>query len=139
VKNWYFNNIESSYSKTWNCLLLFYLWLHLFIYFGGTRVWTRIKASSLPLEPCPQPFLLLITFLDRVSCLCQAILKHEISYLCLLCSWDNRHIPSCLTYALGWSLTNFFALGGFNLQYTWSPPFKQLRLQVWASGSSHYF
>jgi hypothetical protein len=87
-----------------------------FFWWWWYRVWTWSLAlarqalycwshSSLP---SPSPFLLQLFFRWGVTFLPRASLR---LILCLLCSWDHRHMPACpaidwdgvlLTFCLGW-------------------------------------
>jgi hypothetical protein len=72
---------------------------------GKLRVSPLLGRCSMH-EPHPQPFLLLLIFQMRSHIFCSGQPGSWSSYLCLLCSWDNRWVQ--LVIGWGGGLAKFF-------------------------------
>jgi hypothetical protein len=91
------------------CGLLFLVFLYWF--FSGTGVWTQdltlARQVAYHLSQCLESYLCSVNFSARVLCFCLVLSWLLFSYICLLCSWDDKLAPQCLAYCLRWVMQTF--------------------------------
>jgi hypothetical protein len=76
-------------------------------------------------------------FSDRILNLYLGQPGFWLSYLCLPCSWDDRHTLPCSDFIVWDWVCLTFCLGWLELQSSWSSSLEQVGLQAWAPTSSH--